>query len=1221
MPKNDGSTPPGSRPEKIVIADQATADAKAMEIALARLAELAEKEVSVLPAPEPVSPVSATPVEQPGTPHVSPAAEKPAPAIPDPQRGAENPETSQGIEWHLTRLKVGQSLRYRDKNGVKRVVERSPGRASSVLFFTVRTIDRGKDQGSKPYQMNDLVRTIQNEGWQFRGKDKPEAVAGEAPSVEPLERGIETPAKIEERLNKLKSGRSLEYVAEDGTVINIFSARKKEMEVEYDNDLRPMAMGDVKVFDIVQGEGQTSSRSTGTIDRIVEQIAANKWKFRRNREYSDPVISFVAPDSETNESVVTETETSFLNDGEEAEFDYLGEGGILMHLKLRREFDQYLSFGPDGAPGVIFTEAEIRALAQSQGFVRRTTEVATSSVPPMTPESGPEMRIPTEFLSLPEGQPVRYTNKFFGAVIILERRGDQFQITDEKGEVTGFTYDAEHIARVAEEEQWQRAGEAQQSSEAAPVQGETPEQAALRAARDAEVIKLRKEVDTERSAYVAKEQEQSGAWNRLSKLFHIEQRAADKQEVLDYKQYYENALTRWKNSSLERLKHMGLDQEGLRQEMAALIREIEFEESDRLYDERLKLRVEKTSVPAHKRMKELWDETANAVTTAAYFEDRETGHYTQREVIHRDWMKFMVEGSAITGQAALRGVKKTGEAWNKVTKGKAGKYILTASLAGAGAVAFGVYGGGALVGALALKRALSGAAVSVTLEKALDGLADERRKGNKERFHEEERVQDVLTDVEVATAAEMNLEGGSRMPNLDALSEYLDREGIAKIHDKAKLRKYFATGRKAAAIFAGAAVGGMIPKDWFPFSTSHAAPGAQVGPNGELPTSTAVLREVAAGPDAAASAAANGGVVAAEGSTGVIADGPAPVAASANTVLASAGGAGAEHVSTERAATLATRLKELTSTHTVGQGESIWKIATNSVKDLPDMDKRSTTRFAKLLELRLQEKLTIIDPKLAEAAGFTVDANGNFTPSHIELGAKLELGKLISNDEMAKLIEEAKGDSPITLATAHASVPNVVAAGPSAPIAAPELTETERVAIEEARIEAAVPAPSADERAEILGRFNMSTELVGEKGDVMRYVGTLPREEQEHLFRNFRRITTELFQTNEVMGGETYDMNYDPSLHPEFSKTYISRVISDHKVLWKNPFTSYDRLKNPLHGSQMEAVVKFSKAAVKAFGQSVAEPRATESIQEYVLRMVAVAENQQVKIPGFRMIK
>jgi hypothetical protein len=348
-------------------------------------------------------------------------------------------------------------------------------------------------------------------------------------------------------------------------------------------------------------------------------------------------------------------------------------------------------------------------------------------------------------------------------------------------------------------------------------------------------------------------------------------------------------------------------------------------------------------------------------------------------------------------------------------------------------------------------------------------------------------------------------------------------------------------------------------------------------------------------------------------------DVPTPGAAA----LAETGRAGAEHVSAERGVTLATRLKELASTHTVGKGESIWKIATDSVKDVPDMDKRSTTRFAKLLELRLQEKLTVIDPKVAEAAGFTVDANGNFTPHHIELGAKLELGKLIPGDEMAKLIEEAKGDSPITLASAHLPTASVVE-GASVPTVTEavvvEPTEAERIAIEEARIDAAVPIPSADERAEVLGQFSMSTELVGSKGDVMRYVGTLPREEQEHLFRNFRRITQGLFQTNEVMGGEVYDMNYDPSLRPELSKTYISRVLGDHKLLHGNPFTAYDRLKNPLHGSQMELVAKFAKAAAKTFGQSVAEPRATESIQEYVLRMVAIAENQKVKIPGFRMV-
>ncbi len=62
---------------------------------------------------------------------------------------------------------------------------------------------------------------------------------------------------------------------------------------------------------------------------------------------------------------------------------------------------------------------------------------------------------------------------------------------------------------------------------------------------------------------------------------------------------------------------------------------------------------------------------------------------------------------------------------------KYGKYILTATIAAGGAVALGAATGGTAtvaVGALALKRLLSGAGVAVALEAGLDQYARYRRK-------------------------------------------------------------------------------------------------------------------------------------------------------------------------------------------------------------------------------------------------------------------------------------------------------------------------------------------------------------------------------------------------------------------------------------------------------------------------------------------------------------
>lgn len=1124
-------------------------------------------------------------------------------------------ETIQETEWHLSRLAMGQVLRYSDRGRAKQIVERAQGKGSSVPIFRVTTVDHGVDKGTRLYTLRDLAKMVHDKGWKFKGKDKPDwpATEPELPA-EPGERGIETPTKIEERLNRLKVGRSLEYVGENNTVINIFPSRTKELEVEYDTDLRPIAMGDTKVFTVVEGDG--SVVSSGTFRTIAEKIAASKWKFRRNRAYatagslpsSDPV--------QVTEGASAEAEKAeFLSDGEEAVFDYLIEGKIPTQLKLRREGDRYISIGANGGAGAEFTEEEIQALAKSEGFVRRPGEVNLN---------------PSADVSLPE-QGAAAENEIviaLGESATLEKLSSDGTVEKRQRVehvATGyylFAPDGTRDAFPLSEKDfqtlfqgWRKSAEqagdlpSVMEGETAPQQTVSVEDEGLLSALDARIEKLGQDLDFERTAYITRKLEQSGAWNRLGKLFHIKKRDGDDDEVERFKEFYTTKLIEWKDANLERISLISGRNER-RQAMADLIREIEFEEAERLYDEEQRSRVEKLSVPYYQRMKELWEETRGSLTAQAHFEDPESGHYTLKEASSRDWLKLMMGGSVIVGQAVLQGVEKTGAAVNKFNKSKYGKYVLAAGLAGAGAVAIGgVTAGGVIPAALALKRLLSGMAVSVTVEKTLKDYTESNRAIKKVGYLEREDTQKLLDRVEYDTnATELS---GERFVDLRSLDEFLSKEGIEKVHTKVSRRKLSKLFQKGGAILAGAAVGGLIPKDWYPIPSAHAADGVQVGSGAELPMTPATLRDAAVVAETAPSAAVNGALP------------DAMTMASAGADAASPVESGVEHVATGRAATLAARLNELVSTHTVKPGESIWKIATDSVKDVPDMDKRATTRFAKLLELRLQEKLTVIDPRLAEAAGFSVDANGNYTPSHIMAGAKLELGKLIPAEEMAKLMEEAKGDGPITLATVHApllAAEPAVITEPATP--APELTEAERVALEEARLEASVPAAvSADERAEIIGSFNLSTELVSEKGDVMRYVSSLPREEQEHLFRNFQRITNELFQTSEVAGGDMYDANYDPAQHPELSKTYISRVLQDHKLLWKNPFTSYDRLKNPLHGSQMDAIAKFAKAAAKTFGESVAAPRATESVQEYVLRMVAVADNQQVKIPGFRMIK
>ena len=779
--------------------------------------------------------------------------------------------------------------------------------------------------------------------------------------------------------------------------------------------------------------------------------------------------------------------------------------------------------------------------------------------------------------------------------------------------------------------------------------GVSPEKRARLDVLEAEIAKLRSEVDTERGAFIAKEQEQAAAKSRLSKIFRgIGFGSNLDEELADYETQYTEALFRFKNASLTRLQELNLPPETLRAEMATLIRELEFEEAERLYDERRHTRLEQISKPLSERLDEIWDETIGKVKNGP-------DEYTPEE-LSAARKNYRGQAISATGESLVQGLEKIGTLVNKFNKTKYGKYVLAASLAGVGAAALGVTGGGAIPVALAMKRLLSGAGAAAALEAGMNTAVDKRRKNKKENFVEEERIQDLFKEVE-ETRIGSELGGTLGEANLAALDKYLSEECIPQIRRKADLRKTFSKSRKAGAILIGATVGGLVPREWLleaklPFSNAvAAAPEAKVraplaaasAPETKIPDKPLSTTEPSASSNATGNidgtktvnvkngAAVGGTESGSNGASRTRLENLANQANQTGPALNTSGTAetartttistpGPNHTVSERVLTVNGQLKELVSAHTVAPGDSIWKIATKSVEKLPDMDKRSSGRFAKLLELKLTEKLTVIDPKLAEAAGFTVDTNGRFTPHSIQAGAKLELGKLLTTDEMTKLLEEAKSNSPITLAGAHASV--VEAPSPATErVTVVVPTEAERTALEEARVAKAVPVVSNVERAEILASFSMENELSGPKGNVMRYVGTLPREEQEHLFRNFKRITHELFQTNEVMGGETYSMQYDSTVHPEFYKTNVTGVLDDHKLLNKNPFTSYDRMSNPLHGSQMEEVVKFTKATMKAFGHSLATPRATESVQEYVLRMVAIADNQKVKIPGFRMVK
>lgn len=707
---------------------------------------------------------------------------------------------------------------------------------------------------------------------------------------------------------------------------------------------------------------------------------------------------------------------------------------------------------------------------------------------------------------------------------------------------------------------------------------------------DTEIAKLREEVASERAAFIAVEESQRSTWKNLTRIFRgLSHQDSDDAELMKYRAFYDEKVLALQNAELEKLKRSGKTVKELRPEMAALIREFEFDEAERIYDARQEMRLAKTNQPLYEKMKVLWGEAKEGIE----------GPTAKGEV--KSWIKLFAGATGAVGSSTLQGLEKGGAAYNKLMRGKYGKLILAASVSTA---AVGIATGGvgtAAVGLLALKRLAAGAGVAVTLEDVSERIARsrrEKRRANVEQDHE------VRFD---AMESEEDLEiklGNKQEISFKKLEDYL-KEVSAKTRKGEGARRRGDLYRKSAALLAGTVLGSGTAAHFANeyiggASRAHAAP--LPGVETDAPSG---------GPGAGPSAAESAAVPESLKDTRAI---PAPVEESSVP----------ESLKDTRAIPVPAELpegsaKSLLESHEVKRGESIWKMATGAVKDVPGMDERASGRFAKLVELRLAEKLEA-DSALARSAGFVADAEGKFSPHHIQAGVKIELGKLLSQEEIAKLLEEAKADAPIS--EAPVSVPDTPIRETVTPISPSVPSEAEIAAREEARIAREIPPISADERAAIVATFpeSVTTELIKLDGNVMKYVETLPREEQEKLFRYFKKVSLELFQTNDVMGGETYDMRYDPTVHPELTKTKLTAVLGDHKLLSKNPLFGYDRVKNPLHWSQMEEVAKFAKASAKAFGASVAEPRATESVQEYALRMVAIARNQGVKIPGFRVL-
>lgn len=711
---------------------------------------------------------------------------------------------------------------------------------------------------------------------------------------------------------------------------------------------------------------------------------------------------------------------------------------------------------------------------------------------------------------------------------------------------------------------------------------------------DSQIIKLREEVASERAAFIAVEESQRSAWRNLTRIFRgLSHKDSDDAELIKYRAFYDEKVLALQNAELEKLKRSGKTVKELRPEMAALIREFEFDEAERIYAARQEMRLAKTNQPLLEKMRTLWTEAEEGIN----------GPTAKGEV--KAWIKLFAGGTIIAGEGALRTLETVGKFSNKISRGKAGKYVLTATITVGGAVALGVATGGTAsvaMGALVLKRLTAGAGLAVAAEAGMNQYAKYRREKKRDSVETDHEARFDLMESEEDLEIKL---GNKQEIDFSKLEKYL-KEVSAETRKGEGARRRNELFRKSGAIFAGVVLGSGAAAH---FANEYIGAGSKAHA-AALSGSEANISpgDPGVGPSTAESSTVSEPLK----DTQSI---PAPSGEEMNEGLKAARATPAPAEVSRASA------KELLAPYEVKRGESIWKLVTRSVEDVPGMNERATGRFAKLVEFRLAEKLEA-SPELARSAGFVADADGKFRPDYIRAGAKLELGKLLSQDELAKLLEEARGEGPISAPSVAIPETPIRETVPSIPNPTPVLSEAELAAREEARIARQIPSISAEERATIAATFaeNPTAELTSPDGNVMKYIEGLPQVDQEKLFHDFKKISVELFQTNEVMGGEVYEMRYDPAVHPELAKTKLVAVLTDHKLLTKNPLIGYDRLKNPLHWSQMEEVAKLAKASAKTFGESVAQPKTTESVQEYALRMIAIARNQGVKIPGFRML-
>ncbi len=679
------------------------------------------------------------------------------------------------------------------------------------------------------------------------------------------------------------------------------------------------------------------------------------------------------------------------------------------------------------------------------------------------------------------------------------------------------------------------------------------------------IEKARAVVEETRGDFVRVETEQNVGMERLKKYFPFLHKEGEiNSEVRDCWLRYENALIALQSLEIERIKRSGLKDKELKQSIAGMIREYDFEEAERIDNAKRTVRL-KEEKPLLEKVKMLWESTL--------YNKFDGGNLGGKK--WRDLAGVMIGGTAIAGEALYRGARATGEAYNKVVSTKGGKVTMMA----AGGVAFGtavLFSGGAAASMagimLAAKKAAAGAGFAI----AAEGFADKgakvlrSRKANKKTEEFFDKVLDERIEARMQYG-EAGINPDADQDLLARLETYLKGEVNKEAYGKSVKRERNQLYRKTGAVMAGVLFGSSSFVHNIFSEAQAATPGGSGG--GMEKVAEAIegeIREMSRESLAIPSEAVSASLEQTNNGDGSI---------------------------------------SLLQERVVASGDTIGKYMMESSKELGLDSEEEQRRFAALVREKINEKLATTDPGLAKTAGFVPNKDGVLTADFIRAGEKVDLGRILSGAEMKALAEQTNGEIRVSTTP---SVESLVT--PSSTV----LEQTEAV-LKEAGV--TVPPTSEVAPTETPSVSDAMAEFGLGKNTVTEYIKALPQAEQVEVFRTMRSTMRNLFNTPEISIYGNYDMNYDLKEHPELSKALMTQVLEDHKTLSSRAFYMYDRKLNPLHWTQMQELAKFSEGATKTLGKELAAPLKRESIEEYILRVALVAKQSGKSFPGLNVVK